>query len=329
MLVLPDGSQAGTLGGGCVEADVKRQALAVLERGEAEILTFTLDSDYGWDDGLICGGRMQVLVDPLAEPGAVEYYRKAAQLIDAGSGVTEAVVFDADKSGLVAASCYLFDEHGKVVSRLRSDNDADGGEVPEAVLQGLTPLGNFAPATAAGGIAWLPLVPQCRLLIVGGGHVGQALADLAADLAFDVWVVDDREQFTSRERFPKATRRICGPIAKTLRDMEITPTTYCVIVTRGHNHDEEALYHLADRGARYVGMIGSKRKIKLIFDDLLAEGVAVEALEKVYAPLGIHIGSQSVPEIAVSIAAELIAHRNRGGLVPGRPDSVPVTGTLE
>jgi xanthine dehydrogenase accessory factor len=107
-----------------------------------------------------------------------------------------------------------------------------------------------------------------------------------------------------------------------LPELPITSDTYCLIVTRGHNHDEEALYHLADRGARYVGMIGSKRKIKLIFDDLLAEGVRPEALAQVHAPVGIDIGSQTVPEIAVSILAELIAHRNCGGQVPGRPSPV-------
>jgi xanthine dehydrogenase accessory factor len=104
----------------------------------------------------------------------------------------------------------------------------------------------------------------------------------------------------------------------------ITPDTYCLIVTRGHNHDEEALFHLVDRGARYVGLIGSRRKIKMIFTDLLAEGISSEALARVYAPLGIDIGSQTVPEIAVSICAELVSHRNRDGVVPGRPDPVHV-----
>ena len=94
--------------------------------------------------------------------------------------------------------------------------------------------------------------------------------------------------------------------------------TYCLLVTRGHQHDERALYHLADRGARYVGMIGSRRKIKMIYQDLLEEGLTAEALEQVYAPLGIEIGSQTVAEIAVSICAELVAHRNLGGQVPGR-----------
>ena len=179
------------------------------------------------------------------------------------------------------------------------------------------------------GIAFLPVLPRCRLLIVGGGHVGKAVAELAAELEFDIWVVDDRAEFTSPERFPRAERRISGPIERVLPDLEITPDTYCLIVTRGHNHDEEALLHLADRGARYVGLIGSRRKIKLIFDDLLAEGVSREALAKVHAPLGIDIGSQTVPEIAVSICAELVAHRNlrRGSRPAERGPAVKPPGT--
>jgi xanthine dehydrogenase accessory factor len=102
-----------------------------------------------------------------------------------------------------------------------------------------------------------------------------------------------------------------------LPDLEITSDTYCLIVTRGHSHDQEALFHLVNRGARYVGLIGSQRKIKMIFENLAAEGVSRESLDKVYAPLGIDIGSQTVPEIAVSICAELVAHRNLGQ-VPGR-----------
>lgn len=142
---------------------------------------------------------------------------------------------------------------------------------------------------------------------------------MAADLDFNVWVVDDRPEYVSRERFPRAERLFHGEIGPLLRDMEITSNTYCLIVTRGHNHDEEALFHLVNRGARYVGMIGSRRKIKLIFDDLEAEGISADAIAKVYAPVGIEIGSQTVPEIAISILAELISHRNLGGEVPGRP----------
>jgi xanthine dehydrogenase accessory factor len=152
------------------------------------------------------------------------------------------------------------------------------------------------------------------LLIVGGGHVGQKVAELAANVDFDVWVVDDREPYCTQERFPQAKRLIVGSIDTALSGLDIDQNTMCIIVTRGHGHDEEALYHLAETPARYVGMIGSKRKIKLIFDDLLNEGISRDALERVHAPLGFHIGSQTVPEIAVSIVSELIAHRNLGEL---------------
>jgi xanthine dehydrogenase accessory factor len=138
---------------------------------------------------------------------------------------------------------------------------------------------------------------------------------LAAEVDFDVWVLDDRELFASRERFPAAKRRMVGDIGPALQELaraEIGPNFFCLVVTRGHAHDEEALYHLARTPAGYVGMIGSKRKIRLIFEDLQARGVPDEALERVHAPLGLSIGSQTVPEIAVSIVAELIACRNLG-----------------
>ena len=317
MIVFPDGSQAGTLGGGCVEAEVKRRALGILSQGRAEVISFQLDSDYGWDDGLICGGRMQVLVEPLRGEESLGYFRRLHELLDSRRGCCEAIVFDAEKSGLPAPACYLFDAQ----SDLQACCGAGQQDVPPLVADNMPSLGSRPRASAAQGVAYLPVLPRCRLLVVGGGHVGQAVGNLAQELDFDVWVVDDRQEFVSRERFPNAQRLVCGQIDRVLPELEITPDTYCLIVTRGHNHDEEALYHLADRGARYVGMIGSKRKIKLIFDDLLAEGMRPEALEQVYAPVGIDIGSQTVPEIAVSIVAELIAHRNRGA-VPGRPVGV-------
>jgi xanthine dehydrogenase accessory factor len=310
MLVFDDGSQAGTLGGGCVEAEVKRRALSVLADGAALVARFQLDDDYGWDDGLICGGRMQVSIDPVRHRSARGYFEQLFRLVDSGAGATEAIVFDGQASGLPEAAGYLFDAEGRLIAHV--GGPLEGDDAPPAVREGLQPLEARPRPSAARGIAFLPILPRCRLVIVGGGHVGQAVGNLAAELDFDVWVVDDREEYVSQSRFPGAARRIVGAIGEVLPALEITPSTYCLIVTRGHNHDEEALYHLVDRGARYVGMIGSKRKIKLIFDDLLAEGVSPETLERVHAPVGLDIGSQSVMEIAVSIAAELVAHRNLG-----------------
>jgi xanthine dehydrogenase accessory factor len=322
MLVFPDGSQAGTLGGGCVEAEVKRRALAVMQEGQAEVAKFQLDSDYGWDDGLICGGRMQILIDPLKDQSSHAYFLRLAEAIEHGQGVTEAVVFDESASGHQAPASFLFNADNELIGSLYSEATENA---PATVLQELRSLASRPRPYAAGGVGYLPTQPRCQLLIVGGGHVGKAVAGLAADLDFDVWIVDDREDIVSEERFPRAERRIAGKIEEILPGLPITPDTYCLIVTRGHSHDEQALYYLAERGARYVGLIGSRRKIKMIFDDLIQEGISEEALERVHAPLGIDIGSQTVPEIAISICAELVSHRNRNGVVPGRPEAVQVS----
>jgi xanthine dehydrogenase accessory factor len=316
MLVYEDGSQAGTLGGGCVEAEVKRRALALVAENRPEVCTFQLDSDYGWDDGLICGGRMKIFVEPIAQGTTASYFERLAELAERGQGCTEALVFDSEASGLPAPASLLFDADGHFLVGMRSN-----GQAPLRVADAIRPLRDRPRPYAVHGVAYLPMLPRCRLVIVGGGHVGKAVGELATELEFDVWIVDDRPEFVAEDRFPKAQRRISGPIDHTLPDLEITSDTYCLIVTRGHSHDQEALFHLVDRGARYVGLIGSKRKIKMIFENLAAEGVSRQALANVYAPLGIDIGSQTVPEIAVSICAELVAHRNLGR-IPGRSKGI-------
>src|SRR5262245_36784323 len=324
MLAFSDGTQAGTLGGGCVEAEVKRRALHALAAGEGPaVFSFNLDDDYGWDDGLICGGRMTILAHPLssvaglceAGPGsptpateeATGYYRRLRSLADQGEGFTEAVVI-ADNSGLPIGDRYLFDAAGGRVAHLAASPAWD------LVASQVDPLVNRPRPSVRGGIAFLPALPRITLLLVGGGHVAQALARLAAEVDFDVWVLDDRAKFASRDRFPAANKLIVGDIGPTLRDLAptLTPSTYSLIMTRGHNHDEEALSHLAETAGGYVGLIGSKRKIRLVFGDLIARGVSHGALHRVRAPLGFDIGSQTVPEIAVSIVAELIASRNLG-----------------
>lgn len=310
MLVFPDGSQTGTLGGGCVEAEVKRQALALLDGGTTELLSFQLDSDYGWDDGLICGGRMQMLVDPIRPGDDITWYRQLQDVIETGAGCTQAVVVDTAKAGLPAGMQLLFDRDGNLLAQRGGAGDLSN------VIAALRPLSERPRPYVQGGVSYLPQLTRCRLVIVGAGHVGQAVANLAVDVGFDVEVVDDREEYCSPERLPRVERRIIGPIDDVLPELEITSDTFCIIVTRGHNHDEQALYHLATTDARYVGMIGSKRKIKLIFDDLRRDGIAEEHLARVHAPIGFDIGSQTVPEIAVSIVAELIAYRNLPQLQP-------------
>jgi xanthine dehydrogenase accessory factor len=307
MLVFADGSQTGTLGGGCVEAEVKQRSLRLLESGRPEILTFQLDDDYGWDDGLICGGRMKMLVDPIRAGEDPGYYRALSQRMLDGRGFTEAVVLDQPAAdGRVAADRWLLDENGSVVAERRL------GAPPAELFPNLRPISQRPRPYVLAGVSYLPRLARVRLLIVGGGHVGLKVAALASEADFDIWVIDDRETYCNSERFPWAQKLVAGPIESSLRQLEITPNTFCIIVTRGHQHDEEALNALVNAPAAFIGMIGSRRKIRLIFDDLLRAGISVEALKRVHAPLGLDIGSQTVPEIAVSIVSELIAYRNLG-----------------
>jgi xanthine dehydrogenase accessory factor len=307
MLVDIGGGQVGTLGGGCVEAEVKQKAIRQIGRSGADLHSFLLDHDYAWADGLICGGKMAILTEWLRGPEPLGYFRTYQSLLEAGEGFTEAVVFDAERGGAMLGTRFLYGPDGALRAAWPPDRlPEQGRDMP------LAPLADRPRPSVKNGVAFLPALPRIRLLIVGAGHVGQEVAALAAQADFDVWVVDDRHQYANAERFPRAQRSIVGPIDEVLPNLEITPRTYALIVTRGHGHDQEAVYHLAPSQASYVGLIGSRRKIKLIFDSLREMGVAESALARVSAPVGLSIGSQTVPEIAVSIVAELIARRNLG-----------------
>ena len=280
MLLLGDGKTIGTLGGGCVEAEVRQQAIKLLHAGLSNLLTFKLDHDYGWDDGLICGGSMDIYVQTHARAADAEPYKRA---------------MDALRNGQPAALSIAYEVEGRE-------------KIYEETLD-----------------------PPGKLLIVGAGHVGQALAALAASLQFEVSVLDDRADCASAERFPSAARHVAD-IESSLRGWPIDAQTYVVIVTRGHRHDGQALAAVLDSPARYLGLIGSKRKVKTIFEDLIARGAAVEKLLRVHAPIGFEIGAVTVPEISVSIAAELIAvRRGRGGAaaLPMKFDAAKLRELLE
>jgi xanthine dehydrogenase accessory factor len=304
MVVRPDGSQLGTLGGGCVEAEVKQKALRRLGREGAELHSYILDHDYAWADGLICGGKMVILTEAARGEAAAAYFDALRRMHESGRGGTEAIALDPERSrGEAVGGRWLFDDSGHCVARYGSEAGSPGA--PE-------PLEGRPRPVVRNGVAWLPTLPRIRLVIVGAGHVGQAVGALAAQADFDVWVVDDRSQYANAERFPEADRLLVGPIDRVLAGLDVDARTYAVIVTRGHGHDQEALLHLAPSRAPYVGLIGSRRKIRMIFENLREQGVTEAALARVSAPVGLDIGSETVSEIAVSIVAELIARRNLG-----------------
>ncbi|HKX26483.1 MAG TPA: XdhC family protein [Blastocatellia bacterium] len=161
--------------------------------------------------------------------------------------------------------------------------------------------------------------PLLEVVVCGGGHVGQAVARAARFLDFKVTVIDDRAEFVTRERLPDPEiRLVADDFLTALRSLSITPATHLVIVTRGHRHDEICLREVINRPARYIGMIGSRRRTTTIREHLRREGVAAESLHRVHAPIGLEIGAQTPEEIALAIMAEIVLIR-RGGT--GRPKS--------
>jgi xanthine dehydrogenase accessory factor len=309
MIVHDDGGQEGTLGGGCVEGEVKQKALGLIGSPGSELHTYILDHDYAWADGLICGGKMVILASCLRGAGAAAYFRAYLELIERGKGLTEMVVTDPERAGPGAGPLgarFLFDDQGQPVASWPM------AEAPPVLRAMVEPVSSRPRPSSRGGVSVLPTLPRVRLVIAGAGHVGQAVADLAARVDFDVWVLDDRAQYANRERFPRAAAIRVGPFEETIPGVPLDDHAFALIVTRGHGHDQEALGLLAATGAGYVGLIGSKRKIKLIFEALREAGMDDASLARVAAPVGLEIGSESVEEIAVSIVAELIARRNLG-----------------
>lgn len=261
MIVAANGQSLGTLGGGCVEAEVRVRALKMLAEAapvQHGVYQFKLNHDFGWDDGLLCGGVMDIAIRILRSRS------EAAPLLEMREALKrrENVLYRLETT----------DEHGNAKS--------------------------FE----------LEFVPPPALVIAGAGHVGASLASLAGSIGFEVTVIDDREDFVTEARFPSA-RRVVGDIERELRAAPIDPQTYLVIVTRGHRHDGAALASIIHSNAKYIGLIGSKRKVRTILDELARQGVSRERLLRVQAPIGLEIGAVTPAEIAVSIAAQLIAVR--------------------
>jgi xanthine dehydrogenase accessory factor len=219
MLVRDDGSIVGTIGGGCVEAEVWQAAREVMESERPRTLAFDLNQDPKYDTGLVCGGTLEIFVEPILPP----------------------------------ADLYIF----------------------------------------------------------GAGHVAASLYKIARLAGFDVTVIDDREAYANRERFPEAHQVIAEDFEKAAAQLSPSESSYIVIVTRGHRDDMRMLRWAVQTPARYVGMIGSKRKTITIFKELQKEGLQPHLFERVHAPIGLDIGAVTPEEIAVSITAELIAKRRK------------------
>lgn len=217
MLILEDGSTMGSIGGGSTEAEVVEEARRVLETEKASLTKFTLTQEEAARDGLICGGTVEVFVEPI--------------------------------------------------------------------------------------------LPDPSLLLMGGGHLAQAIAEAAQRVSFKVSVVDDRASFANRERFPGVEETMVASFEESLDSIDVTENTFILIVTRGHGYDQVVLEKAIQSPARYVGLVGSRRKIRIILKNLLDKGIPPKTFSNLYAPIGLEIGSETPQEIAVSVIAELISLR--------------------
>jgi xanthine dehydrogenase accessory factor len=306
MLVGAAAGPVGTVGGGVLELYAARWAQEVLGTGRPLCQTFALDLTQAADSGMTCGGQVEVLVEPLdgSAPGVSGFFADLHALLARGGRGWLATSIRQD-GGVLSVGRVLV-AGGQCVA----DLPAPGPSLPEELRLGPAPT---APCLVErGGLRYFlePLSPPITVYVFGGGHIATHLVPLCHRLGFRIVVVDDRADFASRERFPEASRlMVTASFDGALEGLPIDEGSYVVIVTRGHGGDAAVLRQALARRPRYVGMIGSARKRGLIFEQLRGEGVTAEELCRVACPIGLPIGAETPEEIAVSIAAELVATR--------------------
>jgi xanthine dehydrogenase accessory factor len=325
-IVGEQGLLLGTIGGGVVEAEALRRASEALGSGTPVVFDFALKGGAAAAVAPICGGAMRVLVDPTAAAHRAAYAAAAAALRCRRPGV---LITELRHTPGAEAKVKIDVE---VAVRFRGEDAlADDATLPPAeslrsILAGEQTVLLVCEAvgeTPRCEVLVEPILPKPVLLIVGGGHVGQAVARQADAVGFEIVVIDDRPEFTAAELFPAATVTRCGAIDAEVARFPMAGDTYVVIVTRGHRQDAGALAACLGRPAAYLGMIGSRRKVALMREDMVGSGRFPAAeFDRVHAPIGLDLGAVTVPEIAVSIVSQLIAVRRRGSsrrICPGRP----------
>ena len=332
MLVRRSGATAGSIGGGCVEAEVWDAARAAMDSGEVGVLSYRLNTEEMAESGLICGGNVEILVEPLDDShlfvvrGIVEAQQSRSPALVATSvppagpvgGTAEAGAVPADAEETVAVGA----EVGRFKVLLSATGDVMGPGLESAPIETLRDQRRRLPpaatrllaregAVAGSRILLESVAPAATLVILGGGHLSGEIVPLAKRVHFHVTVVDDRPMFADRDRFPEADEVLLSEFDEAFDRIPIDDNTFVVIVTRGHLHDRLCLEKSLATDAAYIGMVGSKAKTKKTYDALVESGVARERLEQVHSPIGLFIHARLPEEIAVSVVAELIEERNR------------------
>ena len=301
-----------------MEGEVLLQANRLYDAGHAQIFSFELNEDE-MKHGLICGGNLDILIEPIT--------RLRLPLFEALKSMRD--------NGRDCVIVSLLGNDGVMREKVLVDPARASGEPSSEIIRSpreceelfLTPDASVADLirkahrsketariTLGDGVLIIePVQGVPPLVVFGGGHVAKYVARAASMAGFSVTIVDDRESYASPERFPDADRTIVADFPNALEGIDITSSTYILIMTRGHQHDEEILGQALKTPAKYIGMIGSKRKVMTTFEHLLEQQHTEEELGRVYAPVGLDIGALTAEEIAISVVAELVSIRRGGG----------------
>ena len=319
MVVTASGEILGTIGGGCGEAEVRRRAVETIRSRQPEMVRVELLDDIESDSPAVCGGVLDTFVDPWGrdDAGALRLAEELDEISRTGNAAVLASVLMADGFDDVAPGDKCLVREGEVCcGNIRNPELLSAVLREAAVRQEREDCLRVALEMSGGRtveVFFEVMTAVRRVVIVGAGHLAIPLVQFTKTLGFHTTVLDDRVVYANRERFPNADEVLTGDMAETLRGLEITPQTYIVLITRGHQFDEPCLRAVIHSPAKYIGMIGSRRRVKACFIRFRdEEGIPEELLNRVYAPIGLDIQAESPEEIALAIAAELIKVR-RGG----------------
>ena len=305
LLIREDGSFIGTIGGGLLEAEVLQEAPGLIEADRPLLLDFELTQDEASRAGMICGGACTVLIEPIHPGRATEVYAAAAQCETDGTHIVLITVL-ADQHSFHKLA--LLPDGALVGSTGDASVDDMARELAEQYGADEEPRMLESPFR----ICIQPLCSPPSLYIFGAGHVAVPVAHLAELVGFRTTVIDDRSEFADVRRFPEADQVMTATVDEAFDELPIDEEAYVVAITRGHALDEEVVAHALRTPAKYIGMIGSKRKVAGIHKRLRDHGFGDADIARLHAPIGIEIGAETVEEIALSIVAELVSvRRNR------------------
>ncbi len=318
MLMMEDGSFVGTIGGGRLEKEVMDVGKEVFSTLAPVMLCYSMQGEDVDANEMICGGNAEIFIEPVfpESPDHQNIIKEIGELNKRGGSAILATILDPGMWKRGIAPRMLMRPEGKKIGSLSGMDGAD------AIIQ--TKMREMIIKRAPQVIALMdsdgnkldvliePLVSEPVLYIFGGGHVSKQIGPIADLVGFKVVVIDDREEFSMAHNFPYAKEVLTCPFENVMERLPVNESSYLVIVTRGHSHDKTVLAQALKTSAKYIGMIGSRRKVKIIFDTLLKEGFNKEQIDRVYSPIGEEIGAETPEEIAVSIVAQLIKVRAKG-----------------